>query len=264
VREAHGVAETAHDWPAQKLVDYGETVLGSLRPGMVYVGGTDSGRFIPTLTREDSQKTFQEYMTAAQERMKSGTLRPGEDVKVTDNRVQVSGQVAVMTINEMLLNRLIEKNPNLNFALEESFPLKSTYDGAVPLGPILELHVSKEPPTQPQIAAAVDQWRGMAQNVAGDDPNSNVRKTYSHMAQAQGNFFADRGFTAEAELTWQLAREMCPGNPEAVNSLYQLWKGDGRAQQAETMLNDFERDYPDQATSVQQIRKVGVLFTTPR
>ena len=302
IHEAYGVAEAAHDWPAQKLLEYGETVLGSLRPGMVYVGGTDAGRYIPTLlnetsegerhvvltqnaladgsyleyaqflygdklnalTMDDSQKAFQEYMNGAQARMKSGELRPGEDVKVVENRVQVSGQVAVMTINELLLNRLMEKNPELNFALEESFSLKSTYEGAVPLGPILELHASKEPPSQPQIAAAVDQWRGMAQNVSGDAPDSEVRKTYSHMAQAQGNFFADRGFTTEAEQTWQLAREMCPGNPEVVNSLYQLWKSDGRGQQAEAMLNEFERNYPDQAKSVQQMRKVGVLFRTPQ
>jgi hypothetical protein len=302
IHEAYGVAETAHDWPAQKLLEYGETVLGSLRPGMVYVGGTDAGRYIPTLlnetsegerhvvltqnafadgsyleyaqflygdklkalTMDDSQAAFQEYMKGAQERVKNGTLRPGEDVKVTDNRVQVSGQVAVMTINELLLNRLMEKNPELNFALEESFSLKSTYEGAVPLGPILELQASKEPPSQPQIAAAVDQWRGMMQNVSGDPPDSDVRKTYSHMAQAQGNYFADRGFTAEAEQTWQLSREMCPGNPEAVNSLYQLWKRDGRVPQAEAMLNEFERNYPDQAKAAQQIRTTGVLLTTPR
>ena len=50
VHETYGVAEVAHDWPAQKLLDYGQAVLDSLRPGMVYVGGTDAGRFIPTLS----------------------------------------------------------------------------------------------------------------------------------------------------------------------------------------------------------------------
>ena len=52
ILESLGVAESAHDWPAQKLLDYGNTVLGSLRPGMVFVGGTDPGRFIPTLLNE--------------------------------------------------------------------------------------------------------------------------------------------------------------------------------------------------------------------
>src|SRR5262249_28322451 len=35
------VAECAHDWPAQRLLDYGNSILGSLKPGMIYVGGTD-------------------------------------------------------------------------------------------------------------------------------------------------------------------------------------------------------------------------------
>ena len=54
ILETFGVAEAAHDWPPQKLLDYGQAMLGSLRPGMVYVGGTDSGRFIPTLLNETS------------------------------------------------------------------------------------------------------------------------------------------------------------------------------------------------------------------
>jgi hypothetical protein len=295
IREAYGVAEVAHAWPAQKLLDYGERVMSSLRPGMVYVGGTDPGRFIPTLLNEtsggerhvvltqnafadqsylkyveflyadklqvldekDSQHAFQSYMTDAQARLARGELRPGEDVKVVENRVQVSGQVAVMDINERLLNMFIEKNPGLSFALEESFSLKSTYEGAVPLGPILELRASKDPPTQPQIVAAVDQWRTLSQNISADDLISNARKTYSHMAQAQGNYFAARGFSAEAEQTWQLSREMCPANPEAVNSLYRLWRGNGRANEAEAMLSDFERSYPGQADTVKKIRTSG-------
>jgi len=43
IQETWGVAREAHDWPAQKLLDYGQAVLGSLKPGMIYVGGTDPG-----------------------------------------------------------------------------------------------------------------------------------------------------------------------------------------------------------------------------
>src|SRR5207245_7997099 len=107
ILDAYGVAEQAHLWPAQKLLDYGQAVLGSLRPGMVYVGGTDNGRWIPellnetgseephiivtqnaladgtyldfvntlygdqmtTLSSEDSQRAFQDYMNDAQKRL---------------------------------------------------------------------------------------------------------------------------------------------------------------------------------------------------
>ena len=158
ILETFGVAEVAHDWPAQKLLDYGQAVLGSLRPGMVYVGGTDAGRFIPTLlnetsdgerhvvltqnaladgnyleylrflygdrmtlpTPEDSQRAFQDYMSDAQKRLahdqqfpdEPKQVRPGEDIRGTDGRVQVSGQVAVMAINEKLFQMIMDKNPN--------------------------------------------------------------------------------------------------------------------------------------------------------
>src|SRR5206468_7992143 len=117
--------------------------------GMVYVGGTDPGRFIPTLlnetsdgerhivltqnaladntyleyanflygdrlatlSKEDSQRAFQEYLTDAQKRLthdqqfpnEPKQVRPGEDIQMVDNRLQVSGQIAVMAINEKLL-----------------------------------------------------------------------------------------------------------------------------------------------------------------
>ena len=47
-----GALEEAHMWPAQKYLDYGNAILDSLRPGMVYVGGTDPGRFIPELMND--------------------------------------------------------------------------------------------------------------------------------------------------------------------------------------------------------------------
>src|SRR6202051_964060 len=134
---------------------------------MVYVGGTDEGRWIPellndtsdgerhiivtqngladgaygdyltalygdrlvTLTQEDSGRVFQEYITDAQKRLQHDQqfpdepkqVRPGESIKFMDGseqnrssgdskRVQVSGQVAVMAINERLLQAIMDKN----------------------------------------------------------------------------------------------------------------------------------------------------------
>src|SRR5262245_1056363 len=55
ILETDGVADVAHEWPAQQLLDYGQMMLSSLRPEMIYVGGTDPGRFIPTLFNETSE-----------------------------------------------------------------------------------------------------------------------------------------------------------------------------------------------------------------
>jgi tetratricopeptide (TPR) repeat protein len=53
--DTYGVAEQVHIWPAQKLLDMGNSVMSQLRPGMVYFGGTDDGRWIPTLLNETGE-----------------------------------------------------------------------------------------------------------------------------------------------------------------------------------------------------------------
>ncbi len=50
--DAYGVAEQVHLWPPDKLLEYGNGILEALKPGMIYVGGTDSGRWIPELLNE--------------------------------------------------------------------------------------------------------------------------------------------------------------------------------------------------------------------
>ncbi len=273
VLETWGIAEQTHAWPAQKLLDYGSAVLGSLRPGMVYVGGTDPGRFIPTLlnetsegeqhvvltqnalangsyldyvrflygdrlatpTQEDSNRTFQDYLADAQKRLthdqqfpdEPKQVRPGEEMRSLNGGLQVSGQVAVMTINERLLQTLMEKNPDTAFALEESFPLKSTYAGAAPLGPIMELRVPAEQNafTAERAAQTVGYWRSATQELLADTEaagSPDTLKTYSHMVAAQANLLADHNYNGEAEQAYRLASQLSPSNPEAASGLAEI------------------------------------------
>jgi tetratricopeptide (TPR) repeat protein len=296
IMETYGVAEVAHLWPAQKLLDYGEAVLGSLRPGMVYVGGTDDGRFIPTLlnetgdgerhvvltqnaladgtylnylgflyndrmtvlTTEDAQQVFKNYIADAQKRLahdqefpqEPKQIRPGEDVRVTDGRVQVSGQVAVMAINEKLLETLMNKNPGISFALQESFPFKSTYPDATPLGPVMELRAQDAATTFTADTAArtLDYWRSTSQQLltspegAGD---AEVLKAYSKLATAQAGLLASHEFNAEAEETYQLATQICPSAPEAVFGYANLLLTQRRFAEALPVLETAVRAAPD-------------------
>src|SRR6185503_1001206 len=54
------------------------------------LGGVYPDREIHTPSNDDSQKAFSDYLADAQQRLKEGRLRPGEDVKIVENRVQVS------------------------------------------------------------------------------------------------------------------------------------------------------------------------------
>ena len=273
VLDAYGVAEQAHDWPAQKLLDYGNAILDSLRPGMVYVGGTDPGRWIPellnetsggephiivtqnafadsrylefmntlygdrfaTLTQDESKRAFDEYTADARKRLEHDQqfpdepkqLRPGEDVRMSDGKVQVSGQVAVMAINEKLLQAMMQKNPAATFAMEESFPFPSTFANAAPLGPIMELGVRDEQSalTQERAAQSVDYWRDLTRQLLADPDardSAEVLKSYSKLVSSQGGLFASHNFTAEAEQAFRLAVEICPYSPEAVFRLVNL------------------------------------------
>ena len=277
------ISENVHDWPAQQLLDYGDSILSSLRPGMVYVGGTDPGRGIPTflnatsdgdqhviitqnaladasylqyvsflygdqmaqLTPDESKQAFDGYVADARQRLLHDTqfpdeppqLRPGEDVRFVDasgadpdglgpgwnlvwsqgadgepagmsgvagaGEVAVSGQVAVMAINEQLLREIMDKNPDLTFAIEESFPLKSTYADASLLGPLMELRAGDSSPLTAQTATqSLDYWRDLEQSLNSDPEvadDSAPRRTWSKMAVAQGNLLADHQFNDQAE-----------------------------------------------------------------
>jgi hypothetical protein len=280
--ETLGVAEAVQEWPAQKLLDYGQSILGSLRPGMVYVGGTDPGRFIPTLlnetssgehhivmtqnafadrtyldyvnflygdrfgtlTGDDSQRAFQDYLSDAQKRLQHDQrfpdepkqVRPGEDIRWTDNRIQVSGQVAVMAINEKLLRMMMEKNPEASFAIEQSFPFTSLYGESRPLGPIMELRAQDGPEafSRERVDESVDYWKSTAnQLLASADGSAHaVGMTYGKMAAEQAALLLHHGFTTEAEQTFRLATEMGPASPEAVFRYVNLLTGQKRFDEA--------------------------------
>ncbi|HVY68476.1 MAG TPA: DUF2723 domain-containing protein, partial [Verrucomicrobiae bacterium] len=95
---------------------------------------------ITTPTLEDSNAAFNDYIADAQRRLQANQLKPGEDVHVIDNRIQVSGQVAVMSINALLTKVIFDKNPTNAFYVEESFPLDWMYPYQTPYGIIMKIN----------------------------------------------------------------------------------------------------------------------------
>jgi hypothetical protein len=179
IAEVIGGYDQFHDWDNKWLHRFGREIIDSIPKGSIYFGGTDSGRFIIsamcesqiqgnpffTLTQnqladqkyldylrkiygdriyipsvEDVQKVFQDYLADAQERVRAGKLKPGENVRLVQGRVTASGEVAVMEVNGLLARMIFEKNPDRSFYVQESFPLDWMYPYLSPHGLIFELH----------------------------------------------------------------------------------------------------------------------------
>ena len=168
-----------------------------------------------------------------------------------DGRISVGGQVAVMSINERLLARLMDKNPDLSFALQESSPLTGTYADALPLGPVMELRGRTDgfELTADRAAETLTFWELAAGEVladAGTSASPSALKSYSHDAVSAGNLLESHGHLAQAEATFRLARQISPENPEPVFKLGQLLDRSGRGQEARALVEEFFTAHPEQ------------------
>jgi hypothetical protein len=177
--ETVGAYEQFHDWDKKWVHRFGNEIIASIPKGSIYFGGTDPGRFVVSVLSEDQRegrsfftltqnqlvdKHYLEYLEAmygkriyipsrddfltafsacatdVESRSEAGKLRPGEFVRtLEDGRVEVSGDTAIMEINGLLAKVILEKNPDREFYIEESFPLDWMYPYLSPHGLIMEL-----------------------------------------------------------------------------------------------------------------------------
>ena len=185
-----------------------DDMIHSIPAGSIYFGGTDPGRGLPTAfckshanadpfftltqnaladstyldylqamyggriytpSKEDSQKCFSDYLEDATRRLHENKLKPDENVRVDNGRTEVSGQVAVMSINGLLAKIIFDKNPDRQFYLEESFPLDWMYPHLEPHGLIMK--INRQPlPEMPEAIVQKDReyWTNRVAGMIGD------------------------------------------------------------------------------------------------
>ncbi|MDD5140422.1 MAG: DUF2723 domain-containing protein [Verrucomicrobiales bacterium] len=143
VRSLSSLAYTVLDVPFTKLgakVEARRRAEGVYPPNEIYIPSP-----------QDSQECFQQYTDDVARRQALGQLRPGENVKVENGRVQVSGQVAVMMINGLLCKVIFDHNPTNEFYIEESFPLDWMYPYETPFGIIMKINRNPLPSLPPEV-----------------------------------------------------------------------------------------------------------------
>ena len=144
----HSLSKLAYNVLDKPFISLGDSIEAERRKEGVY---PKNEMYIAT--PEDSARCFQEYMEDAQRRMQMGQLRPGEDVRIQDGRVQVSGQVAVMAINGLISKVMFDKNPTNEFFVEESFPLEWMYPHLTPFGVIMKINREKQATLSEEVLA---------------------------------------------------------------------------------------------------------------
>jgi hypothetical protein len=208
VKEIWGAFDAFNGCDEKYASAFGNDIIASIPPGSIYFGGTDPGRFVITAlqrshvngdpfftltqngladmsyldylrsmygdkiyipTADDSAKCFQDYMEDVTRRQQKNQLKPGEDVKMVDGKVQVSGQVAVMGINGLLAKVVFDKNPDREFYIEESFPLDWMYPHLEPHGLIFKINRQPLPGLSDEIVEQDhDYWRSLVRPMIGD------------------------------------------------------------------------------------------------
>jgi hypothetical protein len=164
--------------------------------------------YIPTTN--DLQDAFTNYMADAQLRLKHdrdfpnepSQLKPGEDVHVVNGRLQVSGQVAVMSINALIVKRIFDHNTNCGFYVEESFPLDWMYPYLLPHGLIFKLNREPLPALTTQaIDADHAFWAKQCRSMLGDwlKPETSVSNVCAfvesvYVQKDWSHFTGDPGF----------------------------------------------------------------------
>jgi thioredoxin-like negative regulator of GroEL len=170
------------------------------------LGGVYPELEIRTPSAEDSQRCFTEYLNDAQRRLdhdrrapnEPKQIKPGEDVRIIDNRVQVSGQVAVMAINALLTRVIFDANPDHEFFVEESFPLEWMYPYLSPFGIIMKINRNILPElTDEMVRKDHDFWSQFSQRLIGNwityDTSVSNLCTFAERVYYRRNYEAFKG-----------------------------------------------------------------------
>ncbi len=179
VNEVGAALEVFAAWEEKYAIAFATDIISSIPPASIFFGGTDPGRFLVTAlsrshvqgdpfftltqdalthrsylryvrgmygsrisvpTDEDADRALREYEEDARCRRNEGKLLPGETLEEVEGKLEIRGQVSVMAINGLLTKLMFEKNPEREFYIEESFPLRWMYPHLSPHGLILRIN----------------------------------------------------------------------------------------------------------------------------
>jgi len=128
------------------------------------------GAKIYTPTDEDLKKCLEEYRQDAAQRLSTHQIKPGEEVTVgADGKVQASGMVARIEVKGLMAKLILDKNPDREFYIEQSFPFDWMYPYLEPHGLIFKINHQPLPGLSDTIVEQDHNcWRSLVRPMIGD------------------------------------------------------------------------------------------------
>ena len=129
-----------------------------------------------------------------------------------------------------ILQWVWEKNRDRHeFFIEESFPIRWTYDYAVPHGLLYKLNKTKLEVLPKEIVERdFAYWKEYSDRLLGDPNFKNdfdAQRSFSKLRQTIANIYRHRGMSVEAERAYREALALWPGNAEAHRRAHLLSLG---------------------------------------
>jgi hypothetical protein len=209
---------------------------------------------IYTPTDEDFQKSFQDYTTDAQRRLahdrqfpdEPRQLKPGEQVRLDSNgRIQMSGQMNIAGVRELLTKTIFDKNPDREFFIEESFPLDWMYPHLEPHGLIMKINRQPLPALSDEMVKKDrDYWMKQVSPMIGDWLNHDT--TVKEVAAFAEKVYAKndlRGFQGDPQFIQSAdAQKMFSKLRSSLGGLY-AWRAQHAADAVEKKRMADEADF---------------------
>ncbi len=166
------------------------------------IGGVYPDREIYIPTIDDMQQCYSDYSADVARRIQQNKLKPAEDVKIENGKLELRGQYSVMQINGLIAKVIFDRNPKNEFFVEESLPLEWMYPHLTPFGVIMKVNRDLVPVFTEEILGRDHEfWKQFSTRLTGDivDYDTSVKticewieKTY--LRKNFNGFTGDRKF----------------------------------------------------------------------
>lgn len=269
--ETFGVVNSVASWPAAELLAYGESLLGSIPPGSVYISGSSFAQSIPALLADSGSRNV--LILGTESLSDPANLNYLAMAYPTQFQSLETGAIARLlgdassqaldpaALSQKILTQLLEKNPDRKIAVDGSFPISGLSMATEFNGPVLTLNASPasggDGGSPASAGSLAEYWSGMADRLDAESQlaaGSPMRRHYSDLALAHAQLLAQQDHKAEAERVYRLAVRLAPSSYEAVERLGTFLAGQGRLADASVLFDQHAVNYSDQADIVADIR----------